>query len=99
MNKPYANQDIILELKSSKEILISELERYESYQSKKNKKMRNCCNCNSSDALGIKESNGIYTYHCFSCNTGGDVINLIQEKEDVSFPEALKILCLSLIHI
>lgn len=35
MNKPYANQDIILELKSSKEILISELERYESYQSKK----------------------------------------------------------------
>lgn len=93
MNKPYANQDIILELKSSKEILISELERYESYQSKKNKKMRNCCNCKSSDALGIKESNGIYTYHCFSCNTGGDVINLIQEKEDVSFPEALKILC------
>ncbi len=60
MNKPYANQDIILELKSNKEILISELERYESYQSKKNKKMRNCCNCNSSDALGIKESDGIY---------------------------------------
>jgi DNA primase len=31
-------------------------------------------------------------YHCFGCNAGGDVFSLIMEKEQLSFPEALKYL-------
>ena len=29
-------------------------------------------------------------YHCFGCGVGGDVFSLIMEKENLSFPEALK---------
>ena len=32
-------------------------------------------------------------YNCFSCNTGGDVIKLVENQEGVKFQEALKILC------
>lgn len=30
------------------------------------------------------------TYHCYSCNAKGDAIKFIQEKEHVSFPEAVR---------
>ena len=29
-------------------------------------------------------------YHCFGCGVGGDVFSLVMEKENLSFPEALK---------
>ena len=31
-------------------------------------------------------------YHCFGCGVGGDVFSLVMEKENLSFPEALKAL-------
>ncbi len=31
-------------------------------------------------------------YHCFGCGAGGDIFTLIMEKENLSFPEALKFL-------
>jgi len=31
-------------------------------------------------------------YHCFGCGAGGDIFTLIMEKENLSFPEALKYL-------
>jgi len=31
-------------------------------------------------------------FHCFGCGTGGDVFSLIMDKENLSFPEALKYL-------
>lgn len=31
-------------------------------------------------------------YHCFGCNAGGDIFTLVMEKEQLSFPEALKYL-------
>ena len=31
-------------------------------------------------------------YYCFGCNKGGDVFSFIQEYENVTFPEAMKIL-------
>lgn len=30
------------------------------------------------------------TYHCYSCNAKGDAIKFVQEKEHVSFPEAVR---------
>lgn len=79
-------------IKSNKQILLSELNRYGSHLSK-NKKHYSCCHCTSSDALSIKETNNGYIYHCFSCGTGGDVIRLVQLQEGVNFLEALKIIC------
>lgn len=31
-------------------------------------------------------------FHCFGCGTGGDIFSLVMEKENLSFPEALKYL-------
>ena len=31
-------------------------------------------------------------FHCFGCGVGGDVFSLVMEKENLSFPEALKYL-------
>lgn len=31
-------------------------------------------------------------YHCFGCGAGGDIFTLVMEKENLSFPEALKYL-------
>jgi DNA primase len=31
-------------------------------------------------------------YHCFGCGVGGDVFTLVMEKENLTFPEALKFL-------
>jgi DNA primase len=31
-------------------------------------------------------------FHCFGCGAGGDVFTLVMEKEDLSFPEALRYL-------
>ena len=72
--------------------MINELARYGSHLSK-NKKHYSCCHCNSSDALSIKQTDNGYMYNCFSCNTGGDVIKLVENQEGVKFQEALKILC------
>lgn len=86
------NTELTNIIKSNKQILLDELNRYGS-QLSKNKTHYNCCHCTSSDALSIKETNNGYIYHCFSCGTGGDVIRLVQLQEGVNFLEALKIIC------
>lgn len=87
-------KNLTVNLKQNKDILFNELEYYGSQESRntKDKKKRNCCHCNSSDALQVKENNGLYVYHCFSCGASGDVINLVQEKENLNFIEAIKLL-------
>lgn len=89
-----AIKNLTVNLKQNKDILFNELEYYGSQKSRntKDKKKRNCCHCNSSDALQVKENNGLYLYHCFSCGASGDVINLVQEKENLNFIEAIKLL-------
>lgn len=56
-------------------------------------KKRNCCYCSSSDGLEInsKDLNHI-KYKCFSCGESGDILNLIQNKEGLSFYKALELL-------
>ena len=31
-------------------------------------------------------------YHCFGCGAGGDIFTLVMEKENLTFPEAVKYL-------
>ena len=31
-------------------------------------------------------------FHCFGCGAGGDVFTLVMEKENLSFPEAMRYL-------
>lgn len=80
-------------LVSSEDILIQELYNHGSYKAREKNKY-SCLFCSSSDALGLYESkDGKWKYKCFSCGESGDVINLVMEKEQISFPEALKVLC------
>ena len=84
-------ENIKEQLKSDKQFLLDKLFHYGSIQ--KRDKQFSCVHCNSSDALSIKEnSDGTYFYHCFSCGTGGDVINLVKEKEGIEFNRAIDIL-------
>lgn len=84
-------ENIKEQLKSDKQFLLDKLFHYGSIQ--KRDKQFSCVHCNSSDALSIKEnSDGTYFYHCFSCGTGGDVINLVKEKEGIEFNRAINLL-------
>lgn len=80
--------EVSSKLKQDINILINELEYYGSRV--KRSKSRSCVHCSSSDGLSIKESNN--TYKCFSCGSGGDVINLVSNKENTDFIGAIKIL-------
>ena len=75
-------------LKSEKTLL---LELLSEYGSKKKKSGYSCVFCNSSDALHIKQNDN--TYKCFSCSEMGDIINLVEKKENLDFIEAIKFLC------
>lgn len=77
-------------LKNDKDLLLRKLAQYGS--SEKRRKQYSCIHCSSSDALGIKEGNDGYFYHCFSCGETGDIIKLVQEKEGLSFYKAIELL-------
>ena len=78
-------------IKSDKQFLLDKLFQYGSRE--KRSKQYSCVHCNSSDALSIKENaDGTYIYHCFSCGTTGDIINLVKEKESISFYQSIKLL-------
>lgn len=85
-------------LKSNEDYLISKLNQYGSYLSKDNYHY-NCFRCGSKDNLSIEESNGNYFITCFSINKGScdvkkwDIINLVMQMENISFNEAIKMLC------
>lgn len=80
--------DIKNRLKSNKALL---LELLKDYGSKNKKSGYSCVFCSSSDALHIKQDTN--TYKCFSCGEVGDIINLIEKKENLDFIGAVKFLC------
>lgn len=80
-------------MKKDLNILLKELERYGSTSKGRAKyKTRSCIFCSSSDALSINRKTN--TYKCFSCGEYGDVLNLVEKKESVSFNQAIKMLAL-----
>ena len=79
---------VVSQIKQDESILIQELERYGGHI--KRGKSRHCVHCQSSDALSIDKKRN--KYKCFSCGNGGNVIDLIQNKENVDFIGAIKIL-------
>lgn len=83
---------IIEELKRDKYLLIDKLRSYGAIKKPRQKEKYSCINCSSSDGLSVYEKDGKYNYHCFVCDTTGDVISLLQEKENISFKEAVNVL-------
>ena len=81
-------KNIIDGLKNNPSILENTLNLYGSYEKKKS---RNCVHCSSSDALKINRKTN--KYKCFSCGTGGSVIDLVKDKENTDFMGAVKKLC------
>ena len=80
-------QNIIKDIKSNLSILEDRLKSYGANRIK-SKTHYSCVHCTSSDGLSIKKANN--TYKCFSCGTGGTVIDLIKEKENLDFIGAIK---------
>ena len=80
-------QNITKDIKSNLSILEDRLKYYGANRIK-SKTHYSCVHCTSSDGLSIKKANN--TYKCFSCGTGGTVIDLIKEKENLDFIGAIK---------
>lgn len=76
-------------LKTNKSYLVEELEAYGYNISnmKYNKSRCVFCGC---DNMAITKKDGNYIYKCFGCDSGGDVIKLVQEKENITFINAVE---------
>ena len=79
--------EVIQNIKSNETILKDLLSFYGAIQ-KKNNTHYSCVHCSSSDALSIDKKNN--TYKCFSCNTFGNAIDLVIDKENLTFINAIK---------
>lgn len=76
-------------LKTNKSYLTQELERYGYDSSSVKYNKSRCVFCNS-DNMSVVQKDGNYIYKCFSCDSGGDIIKLIQEKEGLDFVSAVE---------
>ena len=82
------------ELIADRNILVRELEEAGAIKNIKQKDKYSCIYCSSSDALGIfKDDKGGYRYKCFSCNESGNVIDILIKKDNITFYQALELLC------
>ena len=85
--------ETIQELTHNEDTLLLELYRHGGHAAKQKNKY-SCVFCNSSDALSVyRNKTGSYIYKCFSCGETGDVINLVEKKENIEFYQAVKTLC------
>ena len=51
-----------------------------------------CCPFHGEKTPSFTVTPGKNLFHCFGCHVGGDVFNFVMKIENVSFPEAIKIL-------
>lgn len=82
-------EDLKQTLKSGKSYLIEELEKY-GYSTANVKYNKSKCVFCEGDNLSVTKKDGNYIYKCFNCNSGGDIIKLVQEKEGIGFVEAVE---------
>jgi len=59
---------------------------------RRGKKYVGLCPFHSEKDPSFTVDDGKQLFHCFGCGAGGDVFTLIMEKENLSFPEALRTL-------
>lgn len=79
---------------TDRDILVRELEEAGAIKNKNQKDKYSCIHCSSSDALGIfKDDKGGYRYKCFSCGETGNVIDILMKKDNITFYQALELLC------
>ena len=80
---------------TDRNILVRELEEAGAIKNTKQKDKYSCIHCSSSDGLSIyksKDSN-TYRYKCFSCNEDGNAIDVLMKKDNITFYQALELLC------
>lgn len=85
-------EEPILKLVTDENKLIQELYENGSFKAREKDKY-SCIFCTSSDALSIYKKDNHYYYKCFSCGESGDIINLVEKKDNITTGEALKKLC------
>lgn len=90
MNTYDAKQELI----ADKDILVRELEEVGAIKNTRQKDKYSCIHCSSSDALSVfKCDDNTYRYKCFSCGETGNVIDIIMKKDNITFYQALELLC------
>ncbi len=59
---------------------------------KKGKSLMGLCPFHQEKTPSFSVDSGKGLYHCFGCGVGGDVFNFIMEIENITFPEAVRVL-------
>lgn len=86
----FYSQDLVEEIRSASDI-VDVVSGYVKLQKKGSNYVGVCPFHNDKNpSMSVSQSRQIY--HCFSCGAGGDVFRFVMEYENLSFPEALKVL-------
>lgn len=86
----YYSQDLVEEIRSRSDI-VDVISGYIKLQRKGSNYVGICPFHNDRNpSMSVNQSRQIY--HCFSCGAGGDVFKFVMEYENLTFPEAVKIL-------
>lgn len=90
MNKGDFSTDWLRELKQKND-LVSTIQGYIPL-TYKGGQYWGCCpfHHEKTPSFAVNQREGYF--HCFGCNVSGDVISFVQKMEDITFPEAVKIL-------
>lgn len=86
----FYSQDLVEEIRSASDI-VDVVSGYVKLQKKGSNYVGVCPFHNDKNpSMSVNQPRQIY--HCFSCGAGGDVFRFVMEYENLSFPEALKVL-------
>lgn len=90
MNHTYYQDDIVEKVRSSSDI-VEVIGRYVKLQ-KKGSSYFGLCPFHNEKSPSFSVSQQKQMYYCFGCQAGGNVFTFLMEYENLSFPEAIKML-------
>lgn len=85
-----SNKDVIEDIRLHSDI-VETIERYVPLK-KAGARFKACCPFHKEKTPSFHVDPGKQLYHCFGCGVGGDVFSFVMQYENVSFPEAARIL-------
>lgn len=84
-------QETIEEIKARTDI-VTVVEQYVVLSKKSSKNYFGLCPFHSEDTASFSVSPGKQIYYCFGCHKGGDVIHFVMDVENLSYPQAIRLL-------
>lgn len=84
-------QETIEEIKARTDI-VTLVEQYVVLSKKSSKNYFGLCPFHSEDTASFSVSPGKQIYYCFGCHKGGDAIHFVMDIENLSYPQAIRLL-------